>query len=100
MQLTKLFDNFIATGLRKIESRRVAVFLFIATKMIEAGITCAGAPRRLGINFAEVADYLFARAMHAVQIDPVKSRLSLILLARIVVPSQPSDHLFDGRAPP
>src|SRR5947209_6723794 len=100
MQLTKLFDNFIAAGLRKIESRGVAVLLFIASEMIEAGITCAGAPRGLGINFGEVANHLFARAMHAVQIEPVESRLVLIRLARIVVPSQPPDELFDVTVAP
>ena len=99
-QLDELIDYFILTRLRPARDRRQAIMLGILAEMIEATITITRTPRRRRIYFVEIAKHSLDRCMHAVEIQAINAR-ETVLRASLCIPcAQPFDEFdHDGVAP-
>jgi hypothetical protein len=67
--------------------------LSVLAEVVEADITSAGLPRRLGVDFLEILQHGFHRGAEAVKIEAVEANPWSARRQRVVVRSQPLDEL-------
>ena len=72
--LHPLIDDLVLAALAKSKTGGISVSLCILTKILEAGITIAGAARSFGINLVQEIQDCTNGGMQAVKVQSVEAR--------------------------
>src|SRR6185312_4321123 len=99
LQIDKLLNDFLLTGLRYAEPRGVSVGLFIFAKVIKAGVAFASPSCSSRVHLFQIAHDLAARSVQTVEIESVETCVICSTLPFVVL-AKPSDKFSDNAVPP
>jgi hypothetical protein len=98
-QVQQLCDDVLFARSRQPEAGRVAIAVHIGAKLLEAGVSLAGARGRCGIDGAEIAEHRLNRRVEAVEIEPVEADAPSGGTVAVEF-AQPAQELDDDVVPP